>query len=123
MLLKNSIRYQEKVSYEDVAFVAKSLFRANGIVTVPDTYYHYMYNGESTVKSRQTLQKQQDLYNARKGFVDFAAANAIDIPDSYKSITYRIYEVFGVNLLKVKERNGVKVWRLFDLIPLYKKRS
>ena len=123
MLLKNSIRYQEKVSYEDVAFVAKSLFCANGIVTVPDTYYHYMYNGESTVKSRQTLQKQQDIYNARKGFVDFAAANAIVIPDSYKSITYRIYEVFGVNLLKVKERNGVKVWRLFDLIPLYKKRS
>lgn len=123
MLLKNGIRFQEHIYYEDVAFVSKSIYCANGIVTVPNTYYHYMYNGESTVKSRQTLQKQQDLYNARKGFVDFAAAQAINIPDSYKSITYRIYEIFGVTLLKIKERDGVKVWRLFDFIPLFKKRG
>ena len=123
MLLKNNIRYQEHVYYEDVAFVANAILCANGIVTVPQTFYHYMYNGESTVKSRQTIQKQQDLYNARKGFVELAAAEGVDIPDSYKSITYRVYELFGVTLIKVKERNGIKVWRLFDLVPLFRKRG
>ncbi|MBR5857185.1 MAG: glycosyltransferase family 2 protein [Bacteroidales bacterium] len=123
MLLENHIRYQEHVYYEDVAFVSKAILCANAVVTVPETLYHYMYNGESTVKSRQTLQKQQDMYSARKGFVEMAAEMGIEIPCSYKSITYRVYEFCGINLLKVKERNGVRVWRLFDLIPIFKKKG
>ena len=121
MLLDHSIRFQERVYYEDVAFVSAAIYNANGVVTVPDTYYRYVYNGESTVKSRQTLQKQTDLNNARKVFVDFAAQKGIVIPESYKSVTFRIYEFMGITLLKIKERDGIKIWRLFDLIPIYKK--
>ncbi|MBE6230389.1 MAG: glycosyltransferase family 2 protein [Bacteroidales bacterium] len=123
MLLENSITFEEHRYYEDVEFVSRAIYAASSIVTVPDTFYHYMYNGESTVKSRQTLQKQQDLYTARKGFVEFAAERGLTIPESYKSVTFRIYEFMGLTLLKVKERNGVRVWRLFDLIPIFRKRS
>lgn len=123
MLVKNSITFQEHRYYEDVDFVSRAIYAASGIVTVPDTFYHYMYNGESTVKSRQTIQKQQDLYSARKGFVGFAAERGIVIPESYKNVTFRIYEFMGLTILKIKERNGVKVWRLFDLIPVYRKRG
>lgn len=120
MLEENGLRFKEKVYYEDVEFVSRAIWYANAIVTVPDTYYRYVYNGESTVKSKQTPQKQADLYNARKGFVDFAEENGIEIPDSYKNVTFRTFDLFGVTVLKIKVRNGVKVWRLFDLLPVYR---
>lgn len=122
MLQKTGLRFQERVCYEDVAFVSRAIYNANAIVTVPGTLYHYMYNGESTVKSKQTPQKQYDMYNARKGFVEFAAQHGLDIPDSYKSVTMRTYSFCGITLVKVKEREGVRVWRLFDFLPLFRRR-
>lgn len=122
MLLANNIRFQEKVMFEDVDFVARSIFHANKVVTVPGTNYRYIYNGESTVKGKETPKKQQDRYNARKNFVLFAQENGIEIPSSYKNIPVRMYTINNLPVLKVKERAGVLVWRLFDFLPVWRKK-
>ena len=122
MLSANNIRFEEKVMFEDIAFVASSIFHANRVVTVPGTNYRYIYNGESTVKGKETPKKQLDRYNARKNFVAFAQEKGIDIPSSYKNIPVRMYTICNLPVLKVKERAGVLVWRLFDFLPIWRKR-
>lgn len=122
MLSAHDIRFQEKVMFEDVDFVARCIFHANKVVTVPGTNYRYIYNGESTVKGKETPKKQQDRYNARKNFVVFAQENGIEIPSSYKNIPVRMYTINNLPVLKVKERAGVLVWRLFDFLPVWRKK-
>ncbi len=122
MLVENGIRFQEKVMFEDIDFVARSIFASNRVVTVPGTCYRYIYNGESTVKGKETAKKQADRYITRKNFVKFAQDNGIDIPERYKNIPVKMYTINNLPVLKVKERAGVHVWRLFDLIPVWRKR-
>ncbi len=123
MLEQNNIRFQEKVMFEDVDFVAKCIFHANKVVTVPGTNYRYIYNGESTVKGKETPKKQADRYNARKNFVVFAQRNGIEIPQSYKNIPVKMYTINNIPVLKVKERAGVHIWRLFDFLPIWWRKS
>lgn len=122
MLSANNIRFQEKVMFEDVDFVARCIFYANKVVTVAGTSYRYIFNGESTVKGKETPKKQQDRYNARKNFVAFAQEKGIEIPSSYKNIPVRMYTINNLPVLKVKERAGVLVWRLFDFFPIWRKK-
>lgn len=122
MLQEHGIRFQERVMFEDIDFVARSIFASGRVVTVPGTYYRYIYNGESTVKGKETPKKQSDRYNTRKKFLEFARSNGIYVPDKYQNIPVRMYTINNIPVLKIKERAGVHIWRLFDLIPIWRKR-
>lgn len=122
MLEDNRIRFREYVVFEDIGFLAEAVYHASSVAVVPDMYYSYMYNGLSTINSRQTPQKQLDRYNARKQLLVFADEHGIEIPYSYRNIPVRSYGVGPLCLLKIKERDGVRQYRLFDFLPLYRKR-
>lgn len=121
-LIKAGIRFREHAVYEDVEYLAQTLAALGRLVTVPDTVYYYMVHGASTTKSRQTPQKQLDKYKAHKALVAFADAHGIDVGKRFRDVTMREYALGGISLLKVKDNGRRRIYRLFDLIPVYAKK-
>lgn len=121
-LLRLGLRFPEQVYYEDVAYVMRLLGECDRVVTVPGVAYHYMYNPASITKSRQTPKKQRDKYEAQRAFVAYADRIGLRLDSRYRSVTRRMYLFYGLTLLKQKECDGVRTWRLFDLIPVWRSR-
>lgn len=122
-VLRNlGIRFKEHVVYEDVEYLMRILCETHGLVTVPGTCYRYMVRDTSITKSRQTPQKQMDRYRAHKEFLVYADAHGIRVDLRHRNLTRRFWAWGGVTLLKIKERDGVLVWRLFDAFPIFRKK-
>lgn len=121
-LLKAGVRFREHAVYEDVEYLAQTLCALGRLVTVPDTVYYYMVHGASTTKSRQTPQKQLDKYKAHKAFVAFADAHGIRTSHRFRDVTMREYAFGGISLLKIKDNGRRRIYRLFDLVPVYAKK-
>ena len=107
-----------------VTLAAKSLLRVGCpvLVTVPDVVYRYVVNGASITKSRQTPKKQQDKYLAHKAFVAYVDARGIRLDARFRRITRRSFGRWGLTWLKIKECGDRETYRLFDLIPVWRKR-
>ena len=122
MFLDSELRFREHVVLEDVEFTAKAVYAARRMVAVCGTAYRYMFNSASIVNSRQTPEKQRDKYEAFKSMLAFADSHGVSIPYKYRLITVRTYAVGPVCLLKIRERDGRRVYRLFDFLPVLCKR-
>lgn len=121
MLLREGLRYREKVFYEDVYFLTMALIQSGKFVTVPDTYYSYIIRGNSTTKGTQTPKKQHDKYLAHKEFISLCDKYGILVPRRYRNITKRFTALGPVTVWKVKENDRYTTYRLFDFIPVWKK--
>lgn len=119
-LIKSS-EFKQGVYYEDVIWTPNILKSANSVVTVPETEYHYRRNSNSIVKSIQSEQKQLDLYNARVFLADFFEENNVPMSKKYKRITYKIYYLWKIPILKIKSYKNHWEYYLFGLIPFFRK--
>ena len=119
-LLHLGLRFRERVCYEDVEYMMRLLGECGRLVTVPGVVYHYMFNATSITKSRQTLKKQQDKCEAHRHFVAYADRIGLRLAPRYRSVTRRLFEWCGVTLLKQKECDGVRTWRRFDFLPIWR---
>ena len=88
-----------------------------------DVVYRYVVNGASITKSRQTPKKQQDKYLAHKAFVAYADARGIRLDARFRRITRRSFGRWGLTWLKIKECGDRQTFRLFDLIPVWRRRA
>lgn len=116
------LRFEENVCYEDVMFIARALCQMGRLVTVPDVNYIYINQSNGITKGKQTPKKQNDRYVAHLMFSKFCDQNNIYIKPKYHNVTVRYWSVLGATLLKITECRGERTWRLFDFIPLYRKR-
>ena len=79
---KHNIYYPEGVYCEDKIFTTKSLYYSKGIVTVPNIYYYYFRNPNSTVKRKNNKKKYEfDKNNARLEVLKFLKENNAPIRD------------------------------------------
>lgn len=122
LLLELGLRFRERVYYEDVEYMMRVLGESRRLVTVPGCTYHYIFNALSITKSRQTPKKQRDRYEAHCRFVAYADRIGLHLEPKYRSVTRRMFECCGLTLLKQKECDGVRTWRLFDFIPVWRSR-
>ena len=123
MLLRLGLRFRERVCYEDVEYTMRLLGEGGVLVTVPDVVYRYVVNGASITKSRQTPKKQQDKYLAHKAFVAYVDARGIRLDARFRRITRRSFGRWGLTWLKIKECGDRQTFRLFDLIPVWRRRA
>lgn len=119
MLSRLGLRFDEGVQYEDVKFVTRAIVECGRLVTVPNLYYNYVLNPSSTVKSRQTADKQRQKYEAHRAMVDYMAERGINIAPRHRNITVRYFKTLGICLWKIKERGEIRTLRLFDLVPIW----
>lgn len=113
------LRFDEGVCYEDVMFVARAVCELKKLVSLPDVYYEYINHSNGVTKGTQTPKKQLEKYQAHKQFVAYCKANNIELDAKYKNLTKRYYSLFGVAILKIKENQRFRVWKLFDFIPVW----
>ena len=123
MLLRLGLRFRERVCYEDVEYTMRVLCEGGDAVTVPDVVYRYVVNATSITKSRQTPKKQQDKYLAHKAFAGYMAAHGLHLDARFRRITRRTYDRWGITWLKIKECGDRQTFRLFDLIPVWRRRA
>ena len=117
------LRFAEGVFYEDAAYVFRLLCGSGRLVTVPEAQYIYIHHPGSTVHSRQTAAKQLDKYNAHKEVVRIADEYGVRLPDKFLNITKRHWSLGPLCLLKIREREGFETFRLFDFIPVWRRRA
>ena len=118
MLRRIDLRFMEGVQYEDVLFVTRALCESHRLVVLPGLYYRYVLNPTSTVKSRQTAAKQEQKYRAHRSMVDYLRGQGVELAAKHRNITVRYHSVAGVCLWKIKELDGRRTLRLFDILPI-----
>ena len=118
-LLATGARFDEQIYYEDVKYLADVLVALGRMVTVPTTAYHYVTHRGSTVASRQSLEKQRQKYDAHRAFIAFADKHGIKVGKKFRDTTMRNYAVGFVSILKIKHNGLRKIYRLFDMIPIW----
>lgn len=120
MIERLGLRFREGVQYEDVMFVTRAIVESDRVVTVPNLSYYYVLNPTSTVKSRQTSDKQRQKYEAHCAMVEYVTARSIKISPRHRNITVRYFKAMGICLWKIKECGEIRTLRLFDLVPIWR---
>jgi len=121
-LKQNNLSFPEGVCCEDKIFTTKSVYYANGIATVPNLYYYYFRNPNSTVnKSKKKKVKNPDKENARREVLSFLKSNNAQIRDKDFWAIKKDYNFLGVNVYRIKESLQTEKHVLFSLIPIYEK--
>ena len=121
---KLELRFIEGMFYEDVDFVTRAVFFSNKIVTVPDTYYHYWTNGNSTVKTmHKSDKKRRDSLTSKQYVLEFFKEH--NLTSRSKNLIKRknCIKIFGLTLLKTYEWDTRKEYYLFGFIPILEKIS
>ena len=122
MLQINQITWPEGVYCEDKLFTIHAIYYANGLVTVPNAYYYYYRNPNSTVNSkskRHSIKILADKNKARKTVVDFLREKNADIKDS--GFFYRSNKIIIKNkaLLTIKCFLKKEIYYLFGFLPIW----
>ena len=79
--LLDGIRFEEDVFYEDAEFLLNVVFNTKSLVTVPDVSYYYFSNPNSTLKSKQSIAKNQDQINAMVNVIRYAKEHNIKLKE------------------------------------------
>lgn len=121
MLLDLGVHFRPHVAFEDVEFTMKVLCQGGRMVTVPGVCYHYRIHGDSITKSRQTPKKQRDKYKAHRRFILYVQDYGVRLSSHFVSVTYRSRSWGHLLLYTLKCDGRQRVWRLFNLIPIWRK--
>ncbi len=120
MLLRIGLMFREHVQFEDVEYLTHALAESGRLVTVPDVYYYYRVHGNSTTKSQQTFSKQCQKYKAHRRFVLYADKHGINMNDHFRDVLYRAYSWGGITWLSMKFNGRRRLWRLLNIIPIWR---
>lgn len=118
-LKNNNILFPEGVYCEDKLFTTKAVYYANGIVTVPDTFYYY-YRNLSSTSHNKILRKgrESDKNNARLAVLKFLMEHNSHVRDSdFYAITKKI-NIFGIPIYTKKESLHSAKHYIFSVIKI-----
>ena len=121
-LIKNKLNFIPGRIFEDMLFMPSAILLANSIVTVPDAYYHYVFNENSLLNKKYSPNHQEQYDWAEKRLNEFVIENNLSYLISriknteitiYKFLFFKIfrrvffkdsnetkYYLFGIRVLK-----------------------
>lgn len=124
MLQKYNIVWPEGSYCEDKLFTTQAVYYADGIVTVPNTYYYYYRNPSSTVnsKAKHHLKKVlEDKNKARQSVLHFLKSKHANIRDKEYWAVKKEYIIFRIPVLKIKESLYSEKYYLFSFVKIWEK--
>ena len=117
-LLKTNILFPEGMYFEDICWLVKIIYYLNGFVTVPNTFYYYRRNKNSTVMQKSVKHKR-DFSVAVQEFNRFIKENNINILLSYKIRKKDKIKLLGLQILKIEYYYPATIkYKLFGFITL-----
>lgn len=121
---KISLRFIEGMFFEDVDFVTRAVYFSNKIVTVPNTYYHYWTNSNSTVKTmRVSDKKRKDALISKENVLRFFREHNLTSKTGNLVRRKNSFKICGFTVFKIYEWETRKVYYLFGAIPILEKIS
>lgn len=119
-----NLRFVNGMVFEDTDFVTRAVYFSNKIVTVPNTYYHYWTNENSTVRTmRSSDKKRLDSLRSKKSVLEFFAKHKLTSDPKNLVKKKDCIKFLGMVILKTYEWETKKVYYLFGLIPILEKVS
>lgn len=112
-LQKNNLTFKPGVIYEDVIFTPQVLNKLKRLVSVPNTYYYYWRNANSTVTLRSEKAKK-DSVDAHLWANNYLIQNGIDL-EKFSTHTKR-YKFLGFSIFKIRTKNNHTTYSLFNII-------
>lgn len=125
-LIKNNIIWPAGCYCEDKLFVTKAVYYANSLVCVPDIYYYYYRNPNSTVNTRtkkHLIKLKHDKNLAKCAVISFLKEKKLKFADKKYWADKKEFKFFGVTLFKIKSSVYSEILFLFGVIPLFKVRG
>ena len=98
----NKITWPEGVYCEDKLFTVQAIYYAKGLVTIPNVYYYYYRNPNSTVNSR-SKKLTKDKNNAKMSVLKFLKDKKAQIRDCDFWATKKELNLFGVAIFRLEE--------------------
>ena len=124
MLLENLITWPEGVYCEDKIYTIKALYYANSLVAVPDVFYYYFRNPNSTVNNKNVQRRakaKMDKINANRAVLNFLKENNANIRDSEFWALKTEKKLLGITLYKIFESIKTEKFLLFGFIPFVRR--
>lgn len=117
---KANIKFEAHRYFEDMAIIIKILHKLGKMVTVPDIYYNYRVNPNSTV-AQKTPKRARDLAWAQNELAKYAKENNIQIDMSNVLLKRAYFKVFNLTWLKAYYYESLVIYKLFGILPVGKK--
>lgn len=121
-LISNNLFFTEGRIFEDILFTPDALRLANYVLTIPDTFYHYIYN-ENSLLNKQYTPKHHEHYKYASGqlqqFINkYGLHENVEIPNLIKTT----FKIFGLRIINKTEntQKHITTYSLFN-IPIIKK--
>lgn len=121
LLLAHNIFYPEGIYCEDKLFTMQALYYANGLVTVPETFYYYFRNPHSTVLSQS--QSRKDKNRANLAVLQFLRDNNVQLREGDFSAVSCKKTLFGIPLYVVRESLYTRKYYIFSFIKIKESRN
>ena len=124
MLVENSISWPEGVYCEDKLYTTKAVYYANAMVAVPDVYYYYFRNPNSTVNNKNVQRRAKakiDKINANRAVLNFLKEKNADIRDKEFWALKTEKKLLGITLYKIFESIKTEKILLFGFIPFVRR--
>ena len=118
--LDKKIKFESGRFFEDIALVIKILHQFGDMAVVPDTYYNYRANPNSTVMQK-TFKHSRDYNWAINELYEYAEKNNININISNVIKKKEYYQIFNITLLKIYYYENLVKYKLFGFIPFIRK--
>ena len=123
-LKENELKFMQDIVFEDLIYTPQIMIKSDTLVTVPNTFYHYVKREKSIFQDTENFEMQKDKLFALKYMCEYYKKSGIDfnqfppLLETYK----RVNEVNWVNIDGIKESEPERIEKpeRFKLDNLYK---
>ncbi|MFQ6739405.1 MAG: hypothetical protein ACLRFJ_01935, partial [Alphaproteobacteria bacterium] len=112
-LKKNKLIFAHSRIFEDMLFIPDAMRLANYVLTIPGTYYHYVFNSNSLLNKAYTANHQEQYEYASKHLHTFIKKHELEeyVNHCTRHITY--YKFLFLKIFKTVYFTNTKETRYF----------
>ncbi len=117
-IIKYNLFFPEGVVYEDMYWSIRAIQYSNGLVTVPNIFYHYR-KVTGSITNQKSWKNQLDYFAAEKSMLEFMKEHDIPILAKYKSGKKEFIKFLGIPVCRVENYYpNITKYKLFGFINL-----
>ncbi len=121
-LISNRLFFADGRIFEDMLFIPETMRLANYILTIPNTFYHYVYNENSLLNKKYTPRHQEQYKYAAEQLQKFIDKYNLHKNIETPNLTQTTFKIFGFHAITKTEnpKKHTTTYTLFN-IPIIKK--
>lgn len=121
-LISNNLFFADGKIFEDMLFTPEAIRLSNYVLTIPNTFYHYVYNDNSLLNKQYTPKHQEQYKYASEQLQKFRDKYNLHETIERPNTTRTTFKILGLRIITKKENNQkhITIYTLCN-IPIIKK--